>query len=154
LQAPCNYATAFRKPKTETKKLILNDKQDCIESIARILEQTSVWRRKTAAKFPSDSRNTKAAEMLDQLAISASSTTFGCIGVRSTLSRSIRPASKSAKVVYEFTGNAAAIVCGGNHLCALQPQRFLAVISQNRFEGRWLRGSEFHYPERPKDLRP
>jgi hypothetical protein len=24
----------------------------------------------------------------------------------------------------------------------------------DRFEGRWLRGSEFHYPERPKDLPP
>jgi hypothetical protein len=22
----------------------------------------------------------------------------------------------------------------------------------DRFKGRWLRGSEFHYPERPKDL--
>jgi hypothetical protein len=22
----------------------------------------------------------------------------------------------------------------------------------DRFEGRWLRGTEFHYPERPKDL--
>jgi hypothetical protein len=51
--------------------MILNDKQDCIESIARILEQTSAWRRKTAAKFPGDERNTKAAEMLDQLATDA-----------------------------------------------------------------------------------
>jgi hypothetical protein len=24
----------------------------------------------------------------------------------------------------------------------------------DRFEGRWLRGTEFHYPERPKDLPP
>jgi hypothetical protein len=55
--------------------MILNDKHDCIESIARVLEQTSAWRRKTAAKFPDDARNAKAAEMLDQLAIDAASLT-------------------------------------------------------------------------------
>jgi hypothetical protein len=55
--------------------MILNDKQDCVESIARILEQTSAWRTKTAAKFPRDERNTKAAEMLDQLAIDAANLT-------------------------------------------------------------------------------
>jgi hypothetical protein len=27
-----------------------------------------------------------------------------------------------------------------------------AILFWDRFEGRWLRGSEFHYPERPKDL--
>jgi hypothetical protein len=27
-----------------------------------------------------------------------------------------------------------------------------AIMFWDRFEGRWLRGSEFHYPERPKDL--
>ena len=27
-----------------------------------------------------------------------------------------------------------------------------AIRFWDRFEGRWLRGSEFHYPERPKDL--
>jgi hypothetical protein len=27
-----------------------------------------------------------------------------------------------------------------------------AILFWARFEGRWLRGSEFHYPERPKDL--
>jgi hypothetical protein len=27
-----------------------------------------------------------------------------------------------------------------------------AIQFWDRFEGRWLRGSEFHYPERPKDL--
>jgi hypothetical protein len=48
--------------------MILNDKQDCIEQFARILEQTSAWRRKTATKYPDDLRNLKAAEMLDQLA--------------------------------------------------------------------------------------
>jgi hypothetical protein len=55
--------------------MILNDKQDCIESIARILERTSAWRRSTAAKFPGDERNIKAAEMLDQLAIDAAKLT-------------------------------------------------------------------------------
>ena len=56
--------------------MILNDLQDCVESIVRILEQTSAWRRKTAAKFPDDSaRNIKAAEMLDQLGIDAASLT-------------------------------------------------------------------------------
>lgn len=29
-----------------------------------------------------------------------------------------------------------------------------AIQFWDRFEGRWLRGSEFHYPERPKDLPP
>lgn len=27
-----------------------------------------------------------------------------------------------------------------------------AILFWDRFQGRWLRGSEFHYPERPKDL--
>jgi hypothetical protein len=27
-----------------------------------------------------------------------------------------------------------------------------AILFWDRFEGRWLRGTEFHYPERPKDL--
>jgi hypothetical protein len=27
-----------------------------------------------------------------------------------------------------------------------------AILFWARFEGRWLRGSEFHYPDRPKDL--
>jgi hypothetical protein len=29
-----------------------------------------------------------------------------------------------------------------------------AIQFWDRFEGRWLRGTEFHYPERPKDLPP
>jgi hypothetical protein len=61
--------------KQKTEKMILNDKQDCIESIARILEQTSAWRKRTAAKFPSDPRNTKSAEMLDKLAADAANLT-------------------------------------------------------------------------------
>ena len=27
-----------------------------------------------------------------------------------------------------------------------------AILFWDRFEGRWLRGSEFHYPERPENL--
>jgi hypothetical protein len=27
-----------------------------------------------------------------------------------------------------------------------------AILFWDRFEGRWLRGNEFHYPERPRDL--
>jgi hypothetical protein len=56
--------------------MILNDKQDCIDSFTRILEKTAAWRRSTAAKFPADSsRNINAAEMLDQLAIDAANLT-------------------------------------------------------------------------------
>jgi hypothetical protein len=61
--------------KTEKAKMILNDKQDCIESIARILEKTSAWRSSTAAKFPGDPRNAKAAETLNQLAVDAANLT-------------------------------------------------------------------------------
>jgi hypothetical protein len=55
--------------------MILNDKQDCIESIAGILEKTSAWRSSTAAKFPGDPHNAKAAETLNQLAIDAANLT-------------------------------------------------------------------------------
>jgi predicted aminopeptidase len=49
--------------------MILNDKTDCTEFLARILDQTQAWRRKTAAEYADDPRNEKAARMLDQLAI-------------------------------------------------------------------------------------
>jgi hypothetical protein len=65
----------FSHFQNRNRKMILNDKQDCIESIVRILESTSAWRKRTAAKFPDDPRNAKAAEMLDQLAIDAASLT-------------------------------------------------------------------------------
>jgi hypothetical protein len=29
-----------------------------------------------------------------------------------------------------------------------------AILFWNRFEGRWLHGSDFHWPERPKGLPP
>jgi hypothetical protein len=42
----------------------MNDKNDCIESITRTLERTSVWRKSLATKFE-DARNLRAAETLD-----------------------------------------------------------------------------------------
>jgi hypothetical protein len=30
--------------------------------------------------------------------------------------------------------------------------RWDAILFWDRFDGRWLRGTEFHYPERPADL--
>jgi hypothetical protein len=30
---------------TEKAKMILNDKQDCIDSIAKVLERTAAWRK-------------------------------------------------------------------------------------------------------------
>lgn len=48
--------------------MILNDKNDCIESIARVLERTSTWRKALTANFPDDPRNMRAAGMLDRLA--------------------------------------------------------------------------------------
>jgi hypothetical protein len=55
--------------------MILNDKQDCIESIAKILESTSAWRKATAVKYPDDPRNLRASEMLEQLATDAANLT-------------------------------------------------------------------------------
>jgi hypothetical protein len=37
------------------------------------------------------------------------------------------------------------------HVCEFTWQMD-AILFWDRFEGRWLRGSEFHYPERPKNL--
>jgi hypothetical protein len=48
---------------------MIYDKQDCIESLARILENVEAFRRKTALKYPEDQqRNLNAAEALKQLA--------------------------------------------------------------------------------------
>jgi hypothetical protein len=49
--------------------MILNDKQDCIESIAKVLEGTSSWRKSLSTRFPDDPRNMRAAKTLDQLAV-------------------------------------------------------------------------------------
>jgi hypothetical protein len=32
-------------------KMILNDKQDCIDSIAKVLERTAAWRKAIAVNF-------------------------------------------------------------------------------------------------------
>jgi hypothetical protein len=56
-------------------KMILNDKDDCIESIIRVLESTSAWRKTTSARFPDDPRNMRAAITLDKLAVDVASVT-------------------------------------------------------------------------------
>ena len=52
----------------QRQKLKMKDKQDCTELLAKILDRTSKWRRKTAAKFPDDPRNLALSLMLGQLA--------------------------------------------------------------------------------------
>jgi len=52
-------------------KMILNDKQDCVESIAKVLERTAAWRKAIAVNFKNDPRNMRAVETLDKLAIDA-----------------------------------------------------------------------------------
>ena len=52
--------------------MILNDKQDCIDSIAKVLERTAAWRKAIAVNFPDDPRNMRAAETLEKLAVDAS----------------------------------------------------------------------------------
>jgi hypothetical protein len=37
-----------------------------------------------------------------------------------------------------------------NATLAIEPME--AILFWDRFEGRWLRGTEFHYPERPENL--
>jgi hypothetical protein len=55
--------------------MILNDKEDCVEPIIKVLESTSAWRKTTALRFPDDNRNAKAAKTLDRLSIEAASLT-------------------------------------------------------------------------------
>ena len=50
---------------------MLNQKQDCIESLTGRLKSTSAWRKATSARFPDDTRNVKAAKTLDRLAAEA-----------------------------------------------------------------------------------
>jgi hypothetical protein len=47
------------------------DKQDCIESITRVLEKTSAWRQAVIARHPEDARNVKAVRALNRLAADA-----------------------------------------------------------------------------------
>jgi hypothetical protein len=53
------------------KTKMINDKQDCIESLTSALKSTSAWRKVTSARFPDDTRNVKAAKILDRLAVDA-----------------------------------------------------------------------------------
>jgi cyclopropane fatty-acyl-phospholipid synthase-like methyltransferase len=54
--------------------MISNEKQDCIESVVRVLERTSAWRKAISANF-NDPRNVRAAATLDQLAVDAAGMT-------------------------------------------------------------------------------
>jgi hypothetical protein len=47
---------------------MLNDKQSCADNICSNLNQSSIWRRGLQAKYPNDTRNGKAAVILDSLA--------------------------------------------------------------------------------------
>jgi hypothetical protein len=58
-------------PTKQKMKMILNDKQSCIDSIAKVLERTAAWRKAIAVNFPDDPRNMRAAETLEKLAIEA-----------------------------------------------------------------------------------
>jgi hypothetical protein len=49
--------------------MIENEKIDCVDSLTIGLNRTALWRKKMAAKFPSDPRNARAAERLAELAI-------------------------------------------------------------------------------------
>jgi hypothetical protein len=55
--------------------VIFQEKQDCIESIIKILERTSAWRKAISVNFPDDTRNMKAAHTLDSLAVEATNLT-------------------------------------------------------------------------------
>jgi hypothetical protein len=56
-------------------KMILNDKDDCVESSAGSLERTAAWRRTLVVKFPDDPRNLRAADTLETLAVAAADLT-------------------------------------------------------------------------------
>jgi len=51
-----------------------NDKNDCIDSITKVLESTASWRRVLVPKF-NDPRNMRAAETLEKLAVDAANLT-------------------------------------------------------------------------------
>jgi beta-lactamase superfamily II metal-dependent hydrolase len=56
------------------KMIFSNDKNDCIDSLTKVLESTASWRRVLVPKFD-DPRNLRAAETLENLAVEASSLT-------------------------------------------------------------------------------
>jgi hypothetical protein len=72
--APTAGIIRLLHPRLTTETAEMNDKQDCIESIVRILERTAEWRKTALARFD-DPRNSKAAETLEQLAVDASGLT-------------------------------------------------------------------------------
>jgi hypothetical protein len=51
--------------------MIENLKIDCIDSLAFGLHRTAIWRKKMAVQYPTDSRNGRAAECLESLAVDA-----------------------------------------------------------------------------------
>src|SRR5258705_9238111 len=55
--------------------MIDDTKNDCIDSIIKMLQRTSNWRKSITARFPTDPRNKKAADTLDSLAVEAASLT-------------------------------------------------------------------------------
>jgi hypothetical protein len=69
------YRQQLRWPFQNRKRKMINDKQDCIESIIRALEGTAAWRRTTSARLPDDPRNMRAATTLDKLAVDVASIT-------------------------------------------------------------------------------
>jgi hypothetical protein len=54
---------------------MLNEKNDCIESIHSVLDRTSTWRKSLTVRWPDDPRNARAAARLDQLAADAANLT-------------------------------------------------------------------------------
>jgi hypothetical protein len=67
----CINVAITRLPTHIKQKTKMNDKQDCIESLTGGLKSTSAWRKVTSARFPDDTRNVKAAKILDRLAVEA-----------------------------------------------------------------------------------
>jgi hypothetical protein len=54
----------------------MNDsKSECIESITRAMERSSVWRKSLALRYPNDPRNLSAAQTLESLVIDAANLT-------------------------------------------------------------------------------
>ncbi len=52
----------------QKQTMITNSKQNCMTDLSASLRRTASWRRELCKKFPSDTRNGRAAEKLDQLA--------------------------------------------------------------------------------------
>ncbi len=55
--------------------MIENEKCDAIDAITFGLNRTRSWRQRTAVKYPSDNRNTRAADCLAKLAADVSTLT-------------------------------------------------------------------------------